>query len=320
MLLLVLRAIVRNPKLYKAPAADERPPWWIRGALITTCTAVSFAHGGNDGQKGMGLIMLILIGAAPAAFALNRAMPERDVPAVIRSFEDAGSAFAATAGTAAPPSLDEARAAVGDAVRTKKIDSPETSAALAALSADVAQRVSSYGSLTKVPVEGAAQLRSDMYTISEAAGLALKSSAPAPTEAESAAYKELQTQVKASTRYIPDWVKIAVAFALGLGTMAGWRRIVITVGERIGKRHMTYAQGASAEFVAASAILTAQHFGLPVSTTHLVSSGVAGTMAANGSGLQWSTIGAIASAWLLTLPAVVTLSGVFYYLFMKVVG
>lgn len=320
MLLLLLKALARNPKINQAPSSDEAPPWWIKGTLIATCTAVSFAHGGNDGQKGMGLIMLILIGAAPAAFALNRALPEADVPAVVRAFEDASAAFTATAEPAAATDVATARTTIGDALRTKTADSPETSAALAALSADVAARIETYGSFTRVPTEDAAQLRSDMYTISEAAGVRLKSTGAAPSPEASAAFKNLQTQTKASTRYIPNWVKIAVAFALGLGTMAGWKRIVITVGERIGKKHMTYAQGASAEFMAATTILTAQHFGLPVSTTHVLSSGVAGTMAANGSGLQWRTIGAIASAWLLTFPAVVALSGGFYWLFMLLVS
>lgn len=318
-LLLILKAVARNPKLYQAPSSTEAPPWWIRGTLIATCTAVSFAHGGNDGQKGMGLIMLILIGAAPAAFALNRALPEANIPAVVRAFEDTGAAFRARAGGAEAPDVAKSREIIEPALRSKNADAPETAAALSVLSADVAGRIKTYGSFTRVPTDQAAALRSDMYTVSEAVGFALKSPTP-PSESEAAAFKELQAQTKASTRYIPNWVKIAVAFALGLGTMAGWKRIVITVGERIGKKHMTYAQGASAEFMAATVILTAQHYGLPVSTTHVLSSGVAGTMAANGSGLQWSTIGAIASAWILTLPAVVALSGGFYWLFMQLAG
>ena len=121
-----------------------------------------------------------------------------------------------------------------------------------------------------------------------------------------------------ATKFIPGWVKIAVAIALGLGTMVGWKRIVVTVGEKIGKTHLTYAQGACAEITAAMTIAAADGYGLPVSTTHVLSSGIAGTMAANGSGLQWSTIRNIAMAWVLTLPIAMVLSGVLYFIFANV--
>jgi len=121
-----------------------------------------------------------------------------------------------------------------------------------------------------------------------------------------------------ATKFIPLWVKVAVAIALGLGTMVGWKRIVVTVGEKIGKSHLTYAQGASAELVAMTTIGAADVFGLPVSTTHVLSSGVAGTMAANRSGLQMATIRNLLMAWVLTLPAAVALSGGLYWLFVHV--
>jgi inorganic phosphate transporter, PiT family len=122
----------------------------------------------------------------------------------------------------------------------------------------------------------------------------------------------------AATKFIPTWVKVTVAIALGLGTMVDWKRIVITVGEKIGKSHLTYAQGASAELVAAATIFAADNFGLPVSTTHVLSSGVAGTMAANGSGLQWSTIRNLLMAWVLTLPCAIILSAALYVIFARV--
>ncbi len=131
---------------------------------------------------------------------------------------------------------------------------------------------------------------------------------------DTAALKGLEGKLEAGTRFIPTWVKVAVAFALGLGTLVGWKRIVVTVGERIGKEHLTYAQGAAAELVAAVTILGAEVYGLPVSTTHILSSGVAGTMAANGSGLQWSTVRSIAAAWVLTLPAAILLAGSLYFI------
>jgi PiT family inorganic phosphate transporter len=127
--------------------------------------------------------------------------------------------------------------------------------------------------------------------------------------------KEFKGQLDAATRFIPTWVKVAVAIALGLGTMVGWKRIVVTVGEKIGKSHLTYAQGAAAETVAMLTIGAADIVGLPVSTTHVLSSGVAGTMAANRSGLQMSTVRNLVLAWVLTLPVAILLSGSLYWLF-----
>ena len=138
---------------------------------------------------------------------------------------------------------------------------------------------------------------------------------PAFTAAESAALKDYQGKLDKSTKFIPNWVKVAVALALGLGTMVGWKRIVVTVGEKIGKEHMTYAQGASAGLITMATIFAADTWSLPVSTTHILSSGVAGTMAANGSGLRLSTVRNIASGWVLTLPAAALLSGLLYCLF-----
>ena len=138
------------------------------------------------------------------------------------------------------------------------------------------------------------------------------------TKDDVAALNNYKKSLDSATKFIPTWVKIAVAIALGLGTMIGWKRIVITVGEKIGKTHLTYAQGASAEVTAAATIAAADVFGLPVSTTHVLSSGIAGTMAANGSGLQWSTVRNIAMAWVLTLPIAMMLSGFLYFAFASV--
>ncbi len=316
-LLLALKAVAANPKLYKAPETNAPPPWWIRATLITTCTAVSFAHGGNDGQKGMGLIMLILIGAAPAAYALNRALPDAEVAAIVSTLEETADVAARRADGAPAPDVEAARAAVGEALRTKALTPGESDAALGVLARDVAERLKAAGSLQAIAVEDTAEFRSDLYVVGEAAKI-LSKSASDLTEDEKAALSMVTKATQAATRYIPDWVKLAVAFALGLGTMIGWKRIVITVGEKIGKSHMTYGQGAAAETVAAMTILGAQQFGLPVSTTHVLNSAVAGTMAANSSGLQWRTIGTLASAWLFTLPVVITLSGVLYYAGMQI--
>jgi PiT family inorganic phosphate transporter len=177
--------------------------------------------------------------------------------------------------------------------------------------------VSEYGSLAKVPAAAVGNTRNDMYLASEAIRFLMKDKENDLSKDEVAKLSAYKKSLDNATRFIPLWVKVAVAIALGLGTMVGWKRIVITVGEKIGKTHMTYAQGASAELVAAGTIAVADVYGLPVSTTHVLSSGVAGTMAANGSGLQWATVRNMLTAWVLTLPAAVTLSASLYVLFLN---
>jgi PiT family inorganic phosphate transporter len=154
-----------------------------------------------------------------------------------------------------------------------------------------------------------------MYVASEALRLMIKANNPAFSANEKAALNSYKDKVDHATKFIPSWVKVAVALALGLGTMVGWKRVVVTVGERIGKDHLTYAQGASAGLVAMGTIFAADKFGLPVSTTHILSSGVAGTMAANGNGLRFKTIRNIAAGWVFTLPAAAMLSGILYWAF-----
>jgi inorganic phosphate transporter, PiT family len=313
LLLLAMKALIRNKKLYEAPDGPTPPPWWIRGLLILTCTSVSFAHGGNDGQKGMGLIMLILIGAAPTAYALNRTMPDSSAPAFIASAHKAEAVFAAHSAGTPTLTIAAARAKIGDALKTKKLDDPAVYGALAVVSADIELQVTSYGAVRKVPAVATPNMRNDMYMAGDAIRVIAKSSTAKFSADEAKTLKAFQGGLQTGTRFIPTWVKISVAIALGLGTMVGWKRIVVTVGEKIGKEHLTYAQGASAELIAAVTIGAAELYGLPVSTTHILSSGVAGTMAANGSGLQWSTVRSIAMAWVLTLPAAITLAGCIYF-------
>ncbi|MBV9677389.1 MAG: inorganic phosphate transporter [Acidobacteriaceae bacterium] len=159
-----------------------------------------------------------------------------------------------------------------------------------------------------------------MYLASETIRVMEKTKQPALGGSDDAAIANYKKQLDKATKFIPDWVKVAVALALGLGTMVGWKRIVVTVGEKIGKNHLTYAQGASAELVAMCTILAADRFGLPVSTTHVLTSGVAGTMAANGSGLQMATIRSLVAAWVLTLPASIALAAGLYWLFRHMFG
>ena len=310
-LLLALKLVVRSRQLYVAPEGNKPPPAWIRGLLILTCTGVSFFHGSNDGQKGMGLIMLILIGAAPTAYALNRAIPESTTPMFLAATQDAQGVFAAHAGNAPAPDAAAARGTVGDALKTGQVNKPEVYAALAALTGEIAGQVRNYGAIRAVPAEATPNVRNDMYLASDA--VRVMGANPAGFSADEVTkLKSLRSSLDSGTRFIPTWVKVSVALALGLGTMVGWKRIVVTVGEKIGKTHLTYAQGASAEIVAMATIGLADAYGLPVSTTHVLSSGVAGTMAANGSGLQWNTIRNMAMAWVLTLPAAMLIAGVLY--------
>ena len=312
LLLLAMRLVIRNRALYREPDGDAPPPLWIRALLILTCGGVSFAHGGNDGQKGMGLIMLILIGAAPTAYALNRTMSEASTPAFIQVSEHARTVFQKRAEQAPLPSPAEARAQITEAAGKKDLDRPEVYAALAALSNDIATQVKAYGALRHVPAEATPNLRNDMYLASDAIH-SLKKREGLFVADEAETLKTYETSLNDGTRYIPTWVKVSVALALGLGTMVGWKRIVVTVGSRIGKKHLTYAQGASAEITAAGTIGLAEAYGLPVSTTHILSSGVAGTMWANGTGLQMATVRNLALAWILTLPAAITLAGGLYW-------
>jgi PiT family inorganic phosphate transporter len=189
---------------------------------------------------------------------------------------------------------------------------------LAVLVRDISNQVTQYGSLAKFPAEAVGNTRNDMYLVSEAIRFLMKDKEAELSAADVATLNSYKGSLDSATKFIPTWVKIAVAIALGLGTMIGWKRIVVTVGEKIGKTHLTYAQGACAEITAAATIAAADGYGLPVSTTHVLSSGIAGTMAANGSGLQWSTIRNIAMAWVLTLPAAMVISGTLYFAFSHV--
>ena len=311
-LLLVLKVVVTNPALYAEPMGDQPPPWWIRGILILTCTLVSFFHGSNDGQKGMGLIMLILIGTVPTAYALNRAMPAAQMAQFQTSSMAASDVIAAKA--AGYSVLGNPRPAVTAYVAQHKINEG-TYPSLAILVRDIYSQVDQYGSIARMPVEAVGNTRNDMYLASEAIRFLMKDKESDLSKDDVAKLNAYKGSLDNATRFIPNWVKIAVAIALGLGTMVGWKRIVVTVGEKIGKTHLTYAQGACAEITAAATIAAADGFGLPVSTTHVLSSGIAGTMTSSGSGLQLSTIRNIAMAWVLTLPAAMAISGSLYWIF-----
>ena len=318
LLLLACKALIKRKDLYESPKKDEAPPLWIRGLLILTCTGVSFAHGSNDGQKGMGLIMLILIGIVPATFAVNLetsadAMQKLSATTQAISFQmDKHSPGVAMAGG---PYSDQV---ISDYLKPSGKIAPETFAAVGTECREISTLLEGHKSLTELSEDQRRTLRNDLYLCSEGVGKAVKQGLITDaTEKQSAL--DLKKHMDGLTKFIPLWVKISVALALGLGTMIGWKRVVVTVGEKIGKFHLTYAQGASAELVTFATIEAADMFGLPVSTTHVLSSGIAGAMAANRSGLQMDTLRNIAMAWVLTLPVCMLLGGAIFAFILNVV-
>jgi len=315
LLLLLMKSIIPNKELYKAPEGTEPPPFWIRALLVLTCTGVSFAHGSNDGQKGMGLIMLILIGTVPTAYAVNHAVTMQQT----QDFVAVSTQTAEMLGHYVSPAavVGDSRDEVTTYIRTKEF-TPNTMLALRQLVNGIGTEMAIYKELKAVPQEHVRNFRNDMYVVSEALRLMKKSGQPQFSDADAAVLKNYKTHIDNATKFIPSWVKVAVALALGFGTMIGWKRIVVTVGEKIGKDHLTYGQGAAAEITAMVTIGAADMFGLPVSTTHVLSSGVAGTMAANHSGLQWATVRNLAMAWILTLPVSILLAGSLFWLFRHV--
>ena len=321
LLLLASKALIKREDLYRPPEKDKPPPTWIRGLLMLTCTGVSFFHGSNDGQKGMGLLVLILVGVIPGAFALNPATTQSDIQQIVMSAQSLQDRL-----DAKKHGDEKGKQAVDDLsefLKTKSVATDRTWDALAGKNHDIIDQLKGRSGYSDLSTEARSSLRSDIYLMSESINKLVKSKKVAdPAEA-----KELSTyssRLSKETKYIPTWVKVAVAVALGLGTMIGWKRIVVTVGEKIGKEHLTYAQGASAEIVAMVTIGLADNFGLPVSTTHVLSSGVAGTMAANRSGLQMDTLRNLLLAWVLTLPVCVilgaTLFSFSFYILFHVMG
>jgi PiT family inorganic phosphate transporter len=318
LLLLVFKLLARDPRLYKAPEGTAPPPFYIRCLLILTCGGVSYFHGSNDGQKGMGLIMLILVGTVPTAYALNHTVSAKEV----QTFAAVSTQTAGALGNYASPTstIGDAESTLTNFINTKKYD-PGVILALQQEVNDIRNEAVGYGSLAGVPAGMQSNVRNQMYLTSATLSLLPKAAgAPKISAQDAAVLSNYKKFLDKSTKFIPTWVKVAVALALGLGTMIGWKRIVVTVGEKIGKTHLTYAQGAAAEITAMITIGLADGYGLPVSTTHVLSSGVAGTMAANKSGLQMSTIRDIALAWIFTLPAAALLSGCLFLLFNKIAG
>ena len=295
-LMFVLQRLKVNPSVFQEPKKQKAPPAWIRSILILTCSGVSLSHGANDGQKGVGLIMLILIGIVPAKFALDASRAPGELGA----------------------HLSKAQAVV------YKIDTTQFSG----LERDYYHAVTkSLADLKAVNLTQAKHLafddkvnfriRKDILLFTRESENVLKASTHKLSEADIATLRDANKSLRGFTDYAPRWVIILISISLGLGTMVGWKRIVKTIGEKIGKQHLTYAQGMSSELVAATTIGLSTFLGLPVSTTHVLSSGIAGSMVASkGLGnLQAGTVRNIALAWLLTLPVTVTMSATLYLIF-----
>jgi PiT family inorganic phosphate transporter len=317
LLLLVMKFLIRRKELFSEPPPGKAPPMWIRGLLILTCTGVSFAHGSNDGQKGMGLILLILIGILPATYALNVNLDQGTVSRVTEASRETQAILDRHAPKTILSDADETLA-LSEYLKMNGKAEDRTWAALAGMNRRVTGALEGKASLNYVPNEDRKFLRTWIYMVTETLGKLNKQRLlkDGPEQKDLLAYKGLLDK---TTKFVPVWVKVAIALALGLGTMFGWKRIVVTVGEKIGKTHLTYAQGASAELVAMTTIGAADFFGLPVSTTHVLSSGVAGTMAANRSGLQLNTLRNILFAWVLTLPVCVFLGAAIFAATLEVI-
>ncbi|MRG98116.1 inorganic phosphate transporter [Polyangium spumosum] len=298
LLVVLIKRYTTNKKLLEAPPKDAPPPPGTRALLVSTCAAVSFAHGSNDGQKGVGLVMLILIGLVPAGFAINMNASPAELERTLRATDNVAALVR------------------GHYDQHSKVEAEKTLARLDELHHCLEGRASAH----EIPAMDRFKFRQDLLLADKSIDNMQKGGHLGLTPAEAKKLAEERKALRGLTEYAPSWVLVAIALSLGIGTMVGWKRIVVTVGEKIGKSHLTYAQGASAEIVAASTIGVSAWLGLPVSTTHVLSSGIAGTMVAQQSGLQSSTVRNIGLAWVLTLPASMTLSGLFFLLLRAILG
>lgn len=314
----------KRARIHLTPAEREKkdgkkkPPFWTRIALILSAIGVAFSHGANDGQKGIGLVMLVLIGVAPAGFVVNMNASGYEITRTRDAINNVEIYFQQH------PDLLKKVTGVD-----QLIPSPEPAATqptefhchpantLNALDRAKAMLSNNVESYDKLSVEQRGQLRRIMLCISDTTDKVTK--LPGVSVDDQRLLKKLKTDMLSTIEYAPIWIIMAVALALGIGTMIGWRRVATTIGEKIGKKGMTYAQGMSAQMTAAVSIGLASYTGMPVSTTHVLSSSVAGTMVVDGGGLQRKTVTSILMAWVFTLPAAILLSGTLYWISLKLI-
>ncbi|MBP7273902.1 MAG: inorganic phosphate transporter [Saprospiraceae bacterium] len=293
-LMFILKSFVKDKKLFREPEEDARPPLWIRAILICTCTGVSYSHGSNDGQKGIALMIIVLMTFAPLEFALKSDFDPNKAAVAIEEIKHV------------------LQGNISQNIATKELG--KVTEAIDELEKDVR-------AFNPKNAEQLFNIRKRILFLQKQVKVFLDEPGIISNQADRAEIKSGIKQLQGYVNYSPWWVTALVALCLGIGTMIGWKRIVITIGEKIGKRHMTYAEGATAEIVAAGTISASSWLGLPVSTTHILSSGVAGSMVASKGikNLQRGTIKNIALAWILTLPVTIVLSGVLYLLFRWIV-
>jgi PiT family inorganic phosphate transporter len=294
-----MRQVVKNRLIFREPVSNAPPPFWIRLILLLTCTGVSFSHGSNDGQKGVGLVMLILIAIVPTYFTIDISKNSTD-------YKELTTEVITMLKKINPEELT-----IDEKFEHKK-------------SLQFLQEFDSLmlagKSFKDFTTQEKLTIRKDMLMLGGSMKTLLASKNISLSATNKVKLKKSFTQLKSITDYAPFWVILMISISLGLGTMIGWKRIVKTIGEKIGKQHLTYAQGASAEIVAASTIGFSTWLGLPVSTTHVLSSGIAGSMVASKGikNLQTKTIKSIALAWLLTLPVCMVVSGLLFLLFRSI--
>lgn len=305
LLMFLFKRLVKKKKFFLPADPEKKPPFWIRGILVLTCTSVSYAHGSNDGQKGVGLVMIILISLLPAKFALDSSKNQSNMIGNTRVIS-----------------------AYMNRVDTTKLDTKHI-ASINVIKKDLNEIndiINTSDISSEIDETKRFQVRTDIITISRSIEKMLSDETfklnSNLTAKELSDMKSNIKELKSFTEFAPWWVILFISVSLGLGTMIGWKRIVVTIGEKIGKSHLSYAQGASAEIVAASTISVSTMLGLPVSTTHVLSSGIAGSMMAEGGvkNLQSKTIKNIAIAWILTIPVTVLLAGGLFLLFRMFAG
>lgn len=290
----------------------KKPPFWTRISLIVTAIGVAFSHGANDGQKGIGLVMLVLIGVAPAGFVVNMNSSSyeitrtRDAVNNVEMFVQQRPELLQSVVSHTEPLTPEAQESGEFHCR------PDNTANAIERVKTLLEGTESYD---KLATPQRSQLRRVLLCIADTTDKISKM--PDISASDQRLLKKLKTDMLGTIEYAPIWIIMAVALALGLGTMIGWRRVATTIGEKIGKNGMTYAQGMAAQVTSAVSIGLASYTGMPVSTTHVLSSSVAGTMLVDGGGLQRRTVTNILMAWVFTLPAAIILSGVLYWISLK---
>ena len=311
----------KRRRIHLTPAEREKkdgkrkPPFWTRTALILSAVGVSFSHGANDGQKGIVLIMLVLIGVAPAGFMVNMNSSDyeiartRDAVVNLEQYYTTHREALAHA-IELTPALNTENTVLNEQFHC---DSSRTGIVLRQAQ-DLLGNIHTYDDLLP---EQRSQMRRLLMCISDTAAEVAKLPETKPEDARF--LKRLSNDLLNTVEYAPIWIIISVALALSLGTMFGWKRVAVTIGEKIGKKGMTYAQGVSAQVTAAVSIGVASYTGMPVSTTQVLSSAVAGTMIVDGGGVQTKTIKNIMLAWILTLPVSIVLSGVLYWISLQII-